>query len=237
MQPTTLYLILAFLCVAVGFIVGTLVTMIFTEREKKQLLKEGGLLPEGIDQKQHTALLRLWRDENGATLVELNGRILTDIRQASTAQRLELEAATEKWLKWLGVRVEIPRPAPRTAPQPAATPAPVPPQPARIPDPVASRPAVEPVAPVISIPAARPPQPAPRASTMIEQIDEILQEMIQRSDCRQRSVKITQDFREGIVVWLDGGRYLGLDGVPDPQIQKLIRAAAAEWERRSERAK
>jgi len=73
--------------------------------------------------------------------------------------------------------------------------------------------------------------------SMAEQVDEILQEMIGKSSQSHRSVKITQDPHGGIMVLLNGGQYSGLDSVPDVEIKALIRAAAAEWERRSERLK
>lgn len=223
MEPITIYSILAFICITIGFIAGALVALVFAEREKKQLLKEGDLLPEGIDRERHTALIRLWRGGDGTILVELNGRILTDVRQASTAQRLELEAVTEKWHKWLGVRFEMPRrPEP---PKPQV-------EPVKAPVSVPAASAPTPVAPAVEIPIGAAPKIVDRSKSMVEQIDDILQEMVSRSG-QQCSVKITQDIREGIIVWLDGGRYVGVDGVPNPAIQKLIRAAAAEWERRS----
>lgn len=71
---------------------------------------------------------------------------------------------------------------------------------------------------------------------MVEEIDEILQDLIDHSD-QQHSVKLSHDFHDGIVVWVDGARHLGVENVPEPEIQRLIRAAVAEWERRSERAR
>jgi hypothetical protein len=227
METITIYIILAFICVTIGFIAGALVAMLFAEREKKQLLQAGDLLPEGIDRDRHTALVRLWRNTDGAVLVELQGRILTDIKQASTAQRLEIEAVTEKWLKWLGVRFEMPKPPtpPRPQPEPVKAQVSASPVPDSNPSPIKAEISIGTVPPV-----------ADRPKSMVEQVDEILQDLVTRSGL-QCSVKITQDLREGIVVWLDGGRYVGVDGVPNAEIQKLIRAAAAEWERRSESSK
>nr|QCO92851.1 hypothetical protein [uncultured bacterium] len=226
MPSTTVYILFAVICVIVGFIIGALVTLFFSERDKKQMSKEGGSLPEDIDPDQHTPLLRLWRTADDALLVEMKGRVLSDIKQASTAQRLELEAVTEKWFKWLGLRLDMPKPeaTPKPQPAPAAEPAPLrPPVPSR---PVAAIPDVNVI--------LTPPTPV-STDSMVAQIDEIFQDLIRNSDQQQHSVKITQDFREGIIILLDGERYVGVDEVPDPEIKKLIRAAVAEWERRSER--
>lgn len=227
MQPTSIYLILALICVIVGFIGGALVSTLFSEREKKQMRSEGDLLPEGIDRETYSPLLRLWRDASGAVVTELHGKVLIDIKQASTAQRLELEEITEKWQSWLGVSLTAAKPAPGADPRPVAV----------------EKPAVQSAA----VPVREAPAPvemeidpasaaAPGSGSMVEQINEILQEGLRLTNL-QHSVKITQDLREGIIVWLDGGRFVGVDEVPDPAVKKLIRAAAAEWERRSEVAK
>ncbi|GAP15618.1 hypothetical protein LARV_03410 [Longilinea arvoryzae] len=227
MQPSSVYLILAVICVIVGFIGGALVSTLFSEREKKQMRSEGDLLPEGIDREQYTQRLRLWRDADGALVTELRGRILTDIKQASTAQRLELEEITDQWQNWLGVRLNVTRPAAQPEPQPAPAEKPV------------VQPVVVPHQP--EMPNSNPDngilvKTPDGGGSMVDQINDILQEGLVHTRL-QHSVKITQDLREGIIVWLDGGRYVGVDEVPDPDVKKLIRAAAAEWERRSETPK
>ncbi len=227
MQPSSLYFILAVICVIVGFIGGALVSTLFSEREKKQMRSEGDLLPEGIDREQYTQLLRLWRDSDGALVTELGGRVLTDIRQASTAQRLELEAITDRWQNWLGVRLNVPRPAAQPEPQPASPEKPVV-QPVVVPPQVEKPDGIPDNGNLVITPAG--------SGSMVDQINDILQEGLAHTRL-QHSVKISQDLREGIIVWLDGGRYVGVDEVPDPDVKKLIRAAAAEWERRSENIK
>lgn len=238
MDQSTIYIVLAVICIAVGFIGGALISMLFAERDKKQLLKDGDLLPEGIDRETHTALLRIWRSTDGRLLIELRGRILTEVRQATTAQRLELESVMDQWLRWLGVNLEISKSDQEPMPpvfQPAQPSAP--PAPAIMPQAVAESLPPQDIAGAISNLGKAKPEKAGGPKTMVEQIDEILQELVSRSAFSQRSVKITQDVREGIVVWLDGGRYPGMDSVPDPDIKNMIRAAAAEWERRSEHSK
>lgn len=238
MEQSTVYIVLAVICIIVGFIGGALISMLFAERDKKQLRKEGDLLPEGIDRERHTALLRIWRDADGGLLIELRDRIIPEIKQASTAQRLEIESIMDQWLDWLGVNLKIPKSAqePKVQLQPQPQPQPIkPPVTPVMPQAVAEPlPAPDLVA-AISSPVI--PKPAVGPKSMVEQIDDILQEIVSHSAFSQRSVKITQDVRDGIIVWMDGSRYPGLDSVPDPEIKKLIRAAAAEWERRSDRAK
>ncbi|HWQ04015.1 MAG TPA: hypothetical protein VN452_01525 [Longilinea sp.] len=223
MQPITIYLILAFVFVTIGFIAGALVAMVVAEREKKQLRSSGDQIPEEIDPAQHTALIRLWSAGDGTLLPELHGRVLKDIEQASLEERLELKKINEEWSSWQGTAVVMP--APPVIPAPAST--------LNTPLPVHIAAPVKTIG-IPSVPVVI--QPVAREKTMVEEIDEILQDLVDRSD-QQHSVKISHDFREGIVVWVDGVRHLGVENVPDPEIQKLIRAAVAEWERRAEHAR
>lgn len=229
MQPITIYLILAFVFVTIGFIAGALVALVVAEREKKQLRASGDQIPEEIDRTQHTALMRLWSGADGQLLTELKGRVITEFEQASPDDRQELKEIADKWSAWQGTMDVVHPPAVELAPVPAPAPAPaqVPPPPVQKPRQVKGM--NTPPAPVVV-------QPLVREKSIVEEIDEILQDLADRSN-QPHSVKISHDFREGIVVWVDGARHLGIENVPDPEIQKLIRAAVAEWERRSEHAR
>jgi gas vesicle protein len=231
MQPITIYIILAFVFVTIGFIAGALVALVVAEREKKQLRGSGDQIPDEIDRTQHTALIRLWSTPDGKLLAELKGRVFTDIDQASPEERQELKGIAEKWSSWLGTPEVVATPGVVPASTPVFTPVPIPVQlpPAPVLTPSAVKTIITPAVPVAV-------QPAGREKSMVEEIDEILQDLADRSD-QPHSVKISHDFRDGIVVWVDGARHLGVENVPDPEIQKLIRAAVAEWERRSERAR
>lgn len=235
MQPITIYLILAFVFVTIGFIAGALVALVVAEREKKQLRSSSDQIPDEIDRTQHTTLMRLWSTADSKLLTELHGRVLSDIDQASPEELQEIKEIAEKWSSWQGTAEAVtpsavlpasePVPAPATAA--AAAPARVPPPPVQNPIPVKG--ISSPPVPVVV-------QPLVREKSMVEEIDEILQDLIDHSD-QQHSVKLSHDFHDGIVVWVDGARHLGVENVPEPEIQRLIRAAVAEWERRSERAR
>jgi hypothetical protein len=69
---------------------------------------------------------------------------------------------------------------------------------------------------------------------MVEQIDEILQEIIQRSDNPARRIKLVEERNQGVIVWVGQDHFNGIDAVTDDSARELIRAAAKEWERRAE---
>jgi len=86
------------------------------------------------------------------------------------------------------------------------------------------------------VPASKPisePTKKPAAS-MVEQIDEILQEIIQRSDNPARRIKLVEERNQGVIVWVGQDHFNGIDAVTDDSARELIRAAAKEWERRAE---
>lgn len=233
MPQSVIYILLVVVSIVVGYIGGVLITFMYTEREKRKQDRQVGSLPEGIDPEKHTAQLRIWSDEKDGLLVELDNQILTDAKQTNPGQRLKLEAVAGRFLQWLNLRVEQPRsmPAVELPVQPVSG----------EPEPVAMPKAVKTVkaAPTLvdAIASVTAPKPQVNPKSMVEQVDEILQELVSQSSQSHRSVKITQDPHGGIMVLLDGGQFSGLDSVPDVEITALIRSAAAEWERRSERVK
>jgi hypothetical protein len=77
-------------------------------------------------------------------------------------------------------------------------------------------------------------EPAKKPASMVEQIDEILQELVQRSDNPNRRIKLVEERNQGVIVWVNQDHFNGIDAVTNESARELIRAAAKEWERRSE---
>jgi len=78
MPQTTIYILLVVISIVVGYIGGVLMTMLYTEREKRKQDRPADSLPEGIDPEKHTAQLRIWSDGKDALLVEFDNQILKD---------------------------------------------------------------------------------------------------------------------------------------------------------------
>jgi hypothetical protein len=81
--------------------------------------------------------------------------------------------------------------------------------------------------------AASTPSAAPLS--MVGQIDEILQGLLKNSSISSKAIKLLEDPRKGVVVWIGLEHYEGIDAVPDPEVKNLIRAAAKEWEQKNEK--
>jgi hypothetical protein len=88
-----------------------------------------------------------------------------------------------------------------------------------------------------------PPKPAPKPvvesakkgnGSMVEQIDDVLQEVIEKSNKPDMKIRLVEEPKEGVIVWVGHEHFIGIDAVPDPIVKDLIRAAVKEWDRRTE---
>jgi hypothetical protein len=75
------------------------------------------------------------------------------------------------------------------------------------------------------------PKATPVAKSIVEQINEILQDKVAASPLSETGVKL-QESSQGVLVWIGKQSYQGVDTVPEGDAKALIRAAVNEWERR-----
>jgi hypothetical protein len=123
----------------------------------------------------------------------------------------------------------------KTDPLPPVPSIPVTPQTPPPPPPaIEYQPAVPPYAAAAPVPKTSVETAKKPAVSMVEQIDEILQELIQRSDNPGRRIKLMEERNQGVIVWVEQEHFSGIDAVTNDSARDLIRAAAKEWERRSE---
>ena len=89
-------------------------------------------------------------------------------------------------------------------------------------------PVTNPVIPVPPVPTAK--VEKPRARTMVGQIDEILQEILPGTIYAGKNIRLSEEFSNGVVVWIGAVKYIGIESVPDPEIKALIQSAVRKWE-------
>lgn len=217
--------------VVVGLVLGAVVTLLLTNNKETPPAPTPPppppveKLPAGISRKQHTELLRLWRDRAaGGLMVEADGKILPDASQLNTEQQQAMSAVIREWALWLGLGKAAPKPE-VSAPTPAA-------EPVRAAAPVAAVPAAAVTPPIVPILI---PVPEKKPGSMVEQIDEIVQDMLPNSPLAGHKLRVRSDPKEGVVVLLDNQRFYGIGEVSEPQAKALLQTAVAEWERRAAR--
>jgi hypothetical protein len=71
----------------------------------------------------------------------------------------------------------------------------------------------------------------PKPKTIVGMIDDVLQKKLASSPLQGRKIKLEDGPHGEVVVVVGADHYAGVDQVPDPQVQAIIREAIAEWER------
>jgi len=88
-------------------------------------------------------------------------------------------------------------------------------------------------------PIAQQPQPPPtaqgteipaRSLSIVEQVDDILQRNIANSPLSDKGISLRDDPHKGMVIWVGVKSYESITDIPDPSIQKIIKASVHEWE-------
>jgi hypothetical protein len=74
--------------------------------------------------------------------------------------------------------------------------------------------------------------PASAPTTMVGQIDAILQSRLTGTPLAGRGIRLVESAQGGAMVVVGLKRYAGVGDVPDLEIQAAIRAAIAEWEKK-----
>lgn len=160
-----------------------------------------------------TTLLRLWLDAAERPALDLDGqRVETaPISEHHRKRMLTLLNVMRPWIE--GKPAPMPPPAaPRPAPAAAPRTAPVP-------------------APAAVSPASKEEKTAAPLS-IVGQINEILQARLASTLLINRGIRLQESPEGGVIVWVGLQKFAGVDEVTDPEVQAVIRAAIAEWERR-----
>ena len=192
--------------------------------------------------------MRLWREKTtGMLVIEMDGKSYLAPQPLRIDQRERLEQAARDFANWVGA------PLPETWAQPVQSQVQAAPQPLTEQQSSQAQPVQQvttlreqppdgqvppPVRPVSIITGAVPPPGIAdtKPKTMVQQIDAVLKELAAGTAMEVHGLSLTEDPRRGVVVWIGATSYEGIDSVPDPEIQKFIRSAVAEWEHRQDAA-
>lgn len=170
------------------------------------------------------SLLTLTLDARQQPCLDMDGQRIDTTRMSPEERRrlIDLMVMMRPWIDAGPVQKPQPTPPPpaaRAAPPPAVQAA------------SAAVAGATAAAPPLAGPAA-PPEPASAATTMVGQIDAILQTKLTGTPLATRGIRLVESTQGGAMVVIGLNRYAGVGEVPDPEIQAVIRAAIAEWENR-----
>jgi len=196
-----------------------------------------------------TEIARLIRDNRTQDLVVgMDGTVYKNFHELSLVLQRRLSFTSNVLVKWLAAPAPQPAPEEETPAQPAeANPFEPQSQPgeAASPDthpewvPPFATDTISEVTPVstdipdvvggIINPA---PKPAPEFKSIAMQINDILQVQLAGTALESRGITVNDAPDHGVMVTLDGQKYMGIKDVPDEEVRKAIRAAVMEWETR-----
>lgn len=258
-SSTTLIMIVAAISLTIGYIAGWLITTLTRPKDNDE--SEGGEgqevkdrlapsarpeVPPGNPTGAYRPLVRLWREDKGRLLVEYDGKSLITASTLLPEQRKRLEVVLRELAVWLGLLPASAGTAPEAAPAEPSPAQAVPSVPL-----MARAAAAEPVKPPVSetlrpanlvegvtVGLANVLNPAPvkreAPKTIVEQINDVVQELLAESPLAGQKIYLTEDLRRGVIVWAQGQSYEGIDSVPAGEVKDLLKRSVAEWERRTE---
>jgi hypothetical protein len=212
-----------------GFIIGAALAWWLASRantppadQEQEMLKEL--------RKRFTEKAALWQDRStGQLAVRTGGLLITSARQMTEGQKRNMNGLLKDWAGWLGFTGNQTG-TPVVSPEPEAQTAVATPQP-RSTGPL----------PAINLEETADAQAAKAASdkpkSIVDQINDILQDNLKNHLALNKGIRLAEDPREGVIVWVGLEHYSGVEAVADPEVKEVLKEAVREWERRTQPGK
>jgi len=234
MNPSVV-LILAVVCFFIGMVVAFLLQSLRDIKKPAeagpQQVVDGQPLPEPTPGQSHDLLevARIWKDKSShLPVLEIGGNLFHKAEEVHPEQVDQLNSAISELCDWLGQNP------------------PTPPLAAKVPAFLRDEPFSP---PKITPPTRRGPLEILRNSldadvrsamkstpkSLAAQVDDVLQEMLAESNLAGRGIRIMDTPSADLVMMVGLNKYDGIEAVPDPEVQAIIREAVAEWGRRAYR--
>jgi hypothetical protein len=238
-MDTLSFLIVALICLALGFLGGALLSP-FRSDEEGQKTDENAQIEDELEE-----VVRIWRDwDKGELLIKMEGQKYMSPEELNDEQRSEIDLVWQKLrMKTSESPTAVSEVALTATPEPEITSDQEPQSSAFLKDtqtPKEESPQAE-VKPVSVNPvsvfaralASDVPKVEPEEKSIVAQIDEVLQAKIAGTSLVERGIRLKDSPDGGVIVVVDTEEYEGVDGVPDEEIQNLIRSSVVEWERKT----
>ncbi len=222
--------IMLLVVLAAGFIIGAALAWWLASRgnpppadQEQDILREL--------RKRYIEKAALWQDRSSGQLAVRTGDMLiTSAKQMSEAQKRNLNGLLKDWAGWMGfIGSQTDAPAAPSEPQAQI---PLTPQPSEMARPLS----------VVDLEEGLEGKTAKKAGlekpkSIVEQINDILQENLKNHPAMSKGIRLMEDPREGVMVWVGLDHYNGVDAVTDPEVKQVLKEAVQEWERRAQPGK
>jgi hypothetical protein len=230
---TLFVLILAVICFIIGIIVAYLLQSLRVESKPAE--SEPGLVTEAepviepppAPPSRLNEVARIWKDKSSQRpILEMEGNIYRKAQDIPLPQLEKLNVAITELCNWLGEPPPTHLPSVKTPafltselllPTKAVKPA--------------RRGPLDILKTSIEADIRSTFKSAPKS--LAAQVDEILQEKLASTNLSDRGIRIMDTPSADLVVMVGLSKYDGIEAVPDPEIQAVIREAVAEWGRRA----
>ncbi|MEW6092375.1 MAG: hypothetical protein AB1531_00270 [Chloroflexota bacterium] len=217
---TTTTIFLFIVCLCGGIIIGAMFgRMRKAPPDRPEEAPKPDSTAKSLARPGETEILRAWRDEQEKIWLEMDGQRLENKEALEAGQKAKLLEMVRELRPWLEA-------APTPAPRPQVQEAPSPIELAPRPSPAAPRP-----------PAAEKKadeeKPQVNLKSIVEQIDDVLQEKLAGTVFDSQKIHLLEGRAGEVQVQIGAQKYSGVEAVPNPEVQALIRQAVADWEKKS----
>jgi hypothetical protein len=238
-------IILAVVCIAIGFILDNLLHSLRGEKAPVSSPGEGGATGEVVSgpdeitpppsesEQVQEEVFRVWRGPLEKDLIiEMSGNKARSPSDLNLSQLDRLGSALQELSTWLGQGVS---PSSHPAELPGSVPDLIEEEPGD--DRLSAeirRPSFNPidiVSNALRADVRKPPRPADKS--LAAQVDAVLQEKLKGTPLEKRGIRLTDMPDGGLLVQVGFDRFAGVEEVPDIEIREIIHSAVAEWRKRT----
>ena len=221
MPITPIFLILA---VIIGLLIGLLVASLFSSRESHTATPETPPVPPDMEKEGFSKGVSLWYSPAGPKVVmEQDGAFYRNFIELTAEQKSRVHKLLGLWSDWTeSVSAAKYEPVVMT----------------RQTDTTVDNVELEPilnwsVAAAIKEEKAAIASPSgiERPKTIAGQISLIIEDMLEGNPLKEKGIKLIENNHQGVDVWIGTEKFEGIDAIPYPEVQQLIREAVAQWEK------
>jgi hypothetical protein len=226
-EITPIYLVLAAL---IGLLIGLLVSSLFTQKDVKHVNKTEP--PAEMARDRYAEGARIWYSPGVKKVItELDGAYYRDHSTLSAEQKSRVNKLLELWSEWAG-KFQVTKQDASVAEDPALV------------NEIAATEGkhLPPIGPVLdwSVEEALKTEEtledmtermAVKPRTVAQQISLVLEKMLEGNPLKEKGIKLIENDHHGVDVWIGLEKFDGIDDIPYPEVQDLIRQAVVRWER------